>query len=348
MKIITINKTEYDLDTLKGLKDLNAYILQTIPNKSELTKDFEFSNNSQLTQDFKDYISFKEGPRNTTRVLNIAQLKEKFPGLEIQGAEPTKLYDAANLLLTAIKSKIPQLEKAEAQIKEAQRRALEEAQRQALEKAKRQALEEAQSHLSSILPAEQQPSVDQQFQNQSAQNQPDLSSDQTSEEEPFEEKSDPKAAAQTALQLMVDAYNAAIVDSPDNNAKEAKFIEELKSKLGINRDAPKGFEKAAKDCFTDLRRIHNNKGSEQTLEVGDINPRTCGQPTRDLLVMVAQIILFPLGIARGLAAVGIINQERVDWMITDSSSRQSAVNHSTDFQKMIKEQKAHAVQVNQV
>lgn len=166
-----------------------------------------------------------------------------------------------------------------------------------------------------------------------------------------------RLAAKTALQLIVEAYNEVVKkeegeqqttkSKPEKDPAEL-FAEKLKSKLGIDRDAPKGFEKAAKDCFTDLRRIHKNKGSEQTLEVGDINPRTCGQTTRDLLVMVAQIILFPLVIARGLAAVGIINQERVDWMITDSSSKQSAVNHSKGFQKMLEKQKAQpaAVQVN--
>ena len=146
-------------------------------------------------------------------------------------------------------------------------------------------------------------------------------------------------AAKTALQPMVEAYSAAISKDTDNNGKETKFIEELKKGLGINRDVPAGFDKAAKDCFTDLCRIHKNKGQGVDLEINDITPRTWGQATRDFLVMLLEIVLFPLGIARAAGS---------DAMVTNSSSKQSAFNYSTGFQKMVENQKSKPTEDKQI
>ncbi len=147
-------------------------------------------------------------------------------------------------------------------------------------------------------------------------------------------------AEQEAVKAMVNAYNEAIVQQDVKPAeKETKFIEELKKGLGINGDAPAGFDKAAKDCFTDLCRIHKNKGQGVDLEINDITPRTWGQATRDFLVMLLEIVLFPLGIARAAGS---------DAMVTNSSSKQSAVNYSTGFQKMVENQKAKPTENKQI
>jgi hypothetical protein len=75
------------------------------------------------------------------------------------------------------------------------------------------------------------------------------------------------------------------------------------------------FENKAKSAFTNLLRVYQNKEQEK-LDLSDLNPRSLPEAIKDLCIMIAQIIMFPLGIAR-LAGY--------DFAVSNSSSKQSAV-----------------------
>lgn len=137
-------------------------------------------------------------------------------------------------------------------------------------------------------------------------------------------------AAKTSIEIMVEAYNAAIVAEGEGAQpltqaeKETKFIEELKAKLGIT-DSPAGFDKTAKDGFNAMRRFY--KGAEIS-EEEKANPKVFSDPTFGEKVKACLLMLLKI-VTLGLAA---IPEATV-------STRANKVD-AQGFQKMVDDQKA--------
>lgn len=99
---------------------------------------------------------------------------------------------------------------------------------------------------------------------------------------------DKLSAAKTSIELMVEAYNAVIKEGGDNNAKEQKFIEELKKGLSISEASPEGFDDSAKEGFNAIYSQYSGKPVDDNLKFLISDP-TGWDKFKDILGWVTNI-----------------------------------------------------------
>jgi len=140
-----------------------------------------------------------------------------------------------------------------------------------------------------------------------------------------------KPAASEVTQEVVDDAKTKLINAFNGADKDLKMFEKsLNEALGGGEKDNKLKGLDTKTLFNDLTRL---KGSKEKLTAVDITQRSWTAAIKDAVILIVQVILLPVAIAR---AFGVGD----NYLVTNTASKQRGYNAVESFSKMVDKQKA--------